>query len=183
MSAATVADMASPDCPLIYANKAFTALTGFDVSDCIGRNCRFLQGEGTDPVTVARLREGLREGEAVEVCLRNYRKSGEPFDNLLIVTPIHRPGGGRYVLGCQYEIQTRALNLSDHLKRVHGIIGKLQLDQDDPWTHAFEAFRMRAVSVRLLLEAHHTRDEVFRSWSGPPSRPPEAAGEQHEYHH
>jgi PAS domain-containing protein len=54
---------------------------------------RFLQGEGTDPKEVAKLREAIRAGEPVSCRLLNYRKDGTPFWNLLTMTPIKTPDG------------------------------------------------------------------------------------------
>ena len=35
--------------PIIYANNAFGRITGYAAAAAIGRNCRFLQGDETDP--------------------------------------------------------------------------------------------------------------------------------------
>ena len=56
----TIADARLPDQPLIYINAGFERLTGYPVAEVLGRNCRFLQGPGTDPATVATLREAGR---------------------------------------------------------------------------------------------------------------------------
>ena len=56
----TIADASRPDMPLIYVNRAFARITGYSVADAIGKNCRFLQGEGTDPAEVARLRAAVK---------------------------------------------------------------------------------------------------------------------------
>lgn len=53
----TIADARAPDMPLIYANAGFCRTTGFNLQYTLGNNCRFLQGEGTDPATVAELRK------------------------------------------------------------------------------------------------------------------------------
>lgn len=54
---------------------------------------RFLQGEGTDPKEVQKIRDAIKKGEACSVRLLNYRKDGTPFWNLLTVTPIKTPDG------------------------------------------------------------------------------------------
>lgn len=54
---------------------------------------RFLQGEGTDPKEVAKLRQAVKAGEPVSCRLLNYRKDGTPFWNLLTMTPIKTPDG------------------------------------------------------------------------------------------
>lgn len=42
--------------------------------EVVGRNCRMLQGPGTDPEAVARLREALAAVRPVTVTLLNYTK-------------------------------------------------------------------------------------------------------------
>lgn len=38
----TVADPMQPDCPLVACSTGFTELTGYNVQEIVGRNCRFL---------------------------------------------------------------------------------------------------------------------------------------------
>eukprot|EP01024_Parvocaulis_polyphysoides_P034245 TRINITY_DN30303_c1_g1_i1.p1 TRINITY_DN30303_c1_g1~~TRINITY_DN30303_c1_g1_i1.p1 ORF type:complete len:459 (-),score=88.11 TRINITY_DN30303_c1_g1_i1:7-1383(-) len=88
-----VADAMMPDIPLVYASESFLQMTGYSNDEVLGRNCRFLQGEGTDPKEVAKIREGIRNAEPVSVRLLNYRKDGTAFWNLLTVTPIKGQDG------------------------------------------------------------------------------------------
>ncbi|MEZ3143365.1 PAS domain-containing protein [Halobaculum sp. MBLA0143] len=104
----TVADARRPDEPLVYANEAFERLTGYDRQGVLGRNCRFLQGEGTDPETVARLRQAIDDERPVSVELLNYRKDGTPFWNRLDVVPIRNDGGEvTHYLGLQQDVTER----------------------------------------------------------------------------
>jgi PAS domain-containing protein len=41
-----VSDARAPDQPIVLANSAFLELTGYGANEVVGRNCRFLQGEG-----------------------------------------------------------------------------------------------------------------------------------------
>lgn len=59
----------------------------------VAARSRFLQGEGTDPKEVAKLRQAIKAGEPVSCRLLNYRKDGTPFWNLLTMTPIKTPDG------------------------------------------------------------------------------------------
>lgn len=54
---------------------------------CIGSS-RFLQGAGTDPEDVAKIRETLQNGQSYCGRLLNYKKDGTPFWNLLTIAPI-----------------------------------------------------------------------------------------------
>lgn len=74
------------DNPIVYASDGFVKVTGYSRSDIIPRNCRFLQGNHTDHTAVRRLKSCIGANkESVELLL-NYRKTGEPFWNLLYVS-------------------------------------------------------------------------------------------------
>lgn len=101
----TIADAGLPDNPLIYANAGFERLTGYGVSEVLGRNCRFLQGPGTDPEAAAALRTAIREKRAVTVQLLNYRKNGTPFWNRLSITPVLDASGTvTHFIGVQSDV-------------------------------------------------------------------------------
>jgi PAS domain S-box-containing protein len=88
-----VADATLPDCPLVYASEGFLQMTGYTADEVLGHNCRFLQGEGTDPKEVAIIRDSVKHGTSCSVRLLNYRKDGSPFWNLLTMTPIKTDDG------------------------------------------------------------------------------------------
>ncbi|MFP8783655.1 YtvA family blue-light photoreceptor [Planococcus plakortidis] len=83
-----VTDPEKEDNPIIYTNRTFTKMTGYEKGEILGRNCRFLQGPKTDPEAVDRLRQAIKNQEKVTVVLRNYRKDGTPFWNRLAITPV-----------------------------------------------------------------------------------------------
>ena len=81
------------DAPIVFANSAFTRITGFELSEVIGRDCRFLQDEQTDPQKVSEIRHALITGTECQVVLRNRRKDGTHFWNELCITPIPGASG------------------------------------------------------------------------------------------
>lgn len=83
-----VTDPTRPSNPVVYANRAFTNLTGYTSEETLGRNCRFLQGPETDPTAVASIRQAIAEQRDVCVELINYRKDGTPFWNSLSISPV-----------------------------------------------------------------------------------------------
>jgi len=104
----TIADPHEPDEPLIYVNDAFEQLTGYDTYEVLGKNCRFLQGEDTDPETVARIRQAVDNRRPISVEILNYRKNGEPFWNQLNVAPVTNDDGDvTHFLGFQTDITER----------------------------------------------------------------------------
>jgi len=101
----TIADTSLPDNPLIYINAGFERLTGYSAAEVLGRNCRFLQGPGTDPATVDQLRTAIRERQPITVQMLNYRKDGTPFWNRLSITPVQDASGTvTHFIGVQSDV-------------------------------------------------------------------------------
>jgi PAS domain S-box-containing protein len=73
---------------IVYTNKAFKKLTGYDTSDVIGKTPRVLQGPGTDKKVIARLSDALASGRRFEGKAVNYKKDGTPFIMHWRVLPI-----------------------------------------------------------------------------------------------
>ncbi len=88
----TLADVSS-GLELDYVNDHFTRVTGYQREEVLGRNCRFLQGERTQPEQVEQLRTGIENGEPTSVELLNYRKDGTEFWNRVTVAPVHDDTG------------------------------------------------------------------------------------------
>jgi PAS domain S-box-containing protein len=107
-SGITIADASDPDLPLIYANAAFTKITGYTREEVVGRNCRFLSGDDTDPAARRQLREAIAAGEPIRIELRNRRKNGESFWNQLTIFPVRNDAGEvRYFVGSQIDVSDR----------------------------------------------------------------------------
>ncbi|MFS8116907.1 MAG: PAS domain S-box protein, partial [Microcoleus sp.] len=107
-SGIVIADANAPDCPIIYCNSAFERITGYAADEILGRNCRFLQGPDTDRTTVAKIREALREGRALQVTIKNYRKDGTPFWNKLSLSLLRDDSGNlTHFVGTQFDLSER----------------------------------------------------------------------------
>lgn len=106
-----IVDAQAPDLPVLYANPPFLRITGYDMEEVMGHNCRFLQGPDTDPQTVAKLRHGIEHHREVRVTLRNYHKEGTPFWNDLYISPI-RDGNGcvTHFVGVMHDISEHKTN-------------------------------------------------------------------------
>jgi hypothetical protein len=75
------------------------------MNNVIGRNCRFLQGPKTNPLSVKRIREKLDAGKDHCETFLNYRRDGQPFMNLLMVAPLMDSRGVvRYHIGAQVDV-------------------------------------------------------------------------------
>ena len=120
----TISDNLQKDNPIVYANEGFERLTGYNKRDVLGKNCRFLQGENSDPVIINEIRRSIREERPCSVEILNYRKDGTTFWNLLSITPI-RDESGRVTnfIGIQSDI-TKRKNFENALYRISAKLEK-----------------------------------------------------------
>ena len=81
------------DMPIIFASQGFCNFTGYANNEIEGRNCRFLQGEGTAPDDVAHIRSCLEKETEGSINLLNYRKDGTPFVNEFFLAPLRDAQG------------------------------------------------------------------------------------------
>jgi PAS domain S-box-containing protein len=101
-------DPHQPDEPVIFCNHAFEVLTGYAQEEILGRNCRFLQGEGTDREVTADIRRALANGEDIHREVLNYCKDGTPFWNALFISPVvDRDGCLIYHFASQIDVTRR----------------------------------------------------------------------------
>jgi PAS domain S-box-containing protein len=96
------------DNPITYTNERFSERTGYDDDEIVGRNCRVLQGAGTKPEPVRKLRTAIDDRESVTVTLRNYRADGTEFWNRVRIAPVEDDDGTltNYV-GFQQDVTDR----------------------------------------------------------------------------
>ncbi|CAN7677430.1 PAS domain-containing protein [Rhizobium sp. LjRoot98] len=99
------ADARQPDYPIVLANDAFLALTGYSADELLGKNCRLLQGEDTSRTAVAEIRAIIAQGREGTVEILNHRKDGTTFWNQLYLSPI-RDDDGRlaYYFASQIDV-------------------------------------------------------------------------------
>ena len=96
-----------PGPKVIYANAAFTRMTGYHPSDILGRSPRVLQGPGTDREKLDEIRAALEKGESVRTELLNYHKDGSEFWVELDIVPVDSGEGPEYWLSVQRDVTGR----------------------------------------------------------------------------
>lgn len=79
----------------------FVKLTGYQPSEAIGRNCRFLQRHRGRPLTF--LREAIKSRQRACELILNYKKDGTPFYCLVNVIPLFDSKGE---LKCKHSFFT-----------------------------------------------------------------------------
>jgi PAS domain S-box-containing protein len=115
-----------PGFPLVYVNKAFERTTKYERHDIIGKNCSFLQYENSEKEQIEKLRYALKHAQPVKVALKNKRKDGVMFINLLAMKPIFNiEGVYTYVIGVQYDITNREAASWKEIKLVDDLLAIL----------------------------------------------------------
>lgn len=103
--ASVISNPRRPDNPIEVANSAFCRLTGYAEADIVGRNCRFLAGEATEPWLTDRIRGGIARRTSVLVDILNYRSDGSAFRNAVLISPLFDEEGElAWFLGSQVEL-------------------------------------------------------------------------------
>ncbi|CAN7600258.1 histidine kinase famiy protein [Pseudorhodoferax sp. LjRoot39] len=103
-----VTDPHREDNPIVFANHAFLEMTGYEASEIIGANCRFLQGPDTDRAIVAQVRSAIAERREIAVELVNYKKDGSAFWNALFISPVLNESGElTYFFASQLDVSRR----------------------------------------------------------------------------
>ena len=103
-----ISDPTQHDNPTTFVNPAFTAITGYEPEEILGRNCRLLQGLDTNPETVRELREAVAAQRYYSCTVLNYRKDGTPFWNELTINPVFAEDGQLLnFIGIQTDVTER----------------------------------------------------------------------------
>jgi PAS domain S-box-containing protein len=124
--AAVVTDPRKPDNPIVAVNGSFCDLTGYSRDEIVGRNCRFLAGDGTEPWVTQELRDAMAGRRPALVEILNYKKDGTPFRNGVMITPLFNSDGElAWFLGSQVDLGPGHESLVARRKRAEHLIDEL----------------------------------------------------------
>lgn len=122
--AGVISDLSRPDQPIIACNNAFERLTGYDASEIIGRNCRFLSRGTLNNEQSRRFRKAISRNTSCVIEVMNYRKDGTQFLNGVTLSPIFgRDGEPVAMLGSQIDLTN--YDPQCHLHKYHRARSKL----------------------------------------------------------
>jgi PAS domain S-box-containing protein len=108
ISGIILTDNKQPDNPIVYCNAAFEKITGFERTEIIGHNCRFLQADDRNQKERKILRDSIKNGLECAIEIRNYKKNGDLFWNDLYVAPVKDANGEViHFIGVQNDITDR----------------------------------------------------------------------------
>lgn len=187
-SSIVVADAKREDLPLIYVNRGFLELTGYEEAEILGQNCRFLQYRDREDAAsrdktqpeLTEIREALQAGRSTNVILRNYRKDGSLFYNDLYLTPVYEHQRLVAIVGVQNDITERILaqqqfrererTLSSLFAATEALLGIVELPSDEPIVpvlmnaSARQFFQLEETSQNTTLEFLSCSSQVKAQW-------------------
>ncbi len=133
----------------LWANQAFTKLTGYTLEEVLGKKPGdLLQGEETSAQAIQSLREAVERFSDIETELINYRKNGEKYWVRLKISAIVNAYGERRFIAIQTDI-TKQVNyiktIENDQEDMDALFslspdGILVLDSDDRVSHVNAAF-------------------------------------------
>ena len=94
----TTPELDAPGPYIIYVNKAFEEMTGWNRDEVIGKNPRILQGPKTDKRIFHNLKNVLNKGGVWEGKTINYKKDGTEFYMEWSIAPVFDKNGKTYQL-------------------------------------------------------------------------------------
>jgi PAS domain S-box-containing protein len=150
----TLSDATLPDDPLILANEAFYRMTGYGATEVLGHNCRFMQGEGTSKNALQSIRKNFAAERDTKVLIRNYRKSGEEFDNYLYIFSLFDEDDKViFRVASQFEIPMigRAKAFEAHAIALHDNVEALNNSGAIARDHLINSGELVGASVKSLL--------------------------------
>lgn len=146
---------------IVYANRAFTMVTGYTSEEVVGKTPRILQGPKTDRTELDRIRQALLKWEPVEVTIINYRKNGEAFWNNISISPVADDTGWfTHWISIQRDVTVQKnkelqKNLLADISRIFAIEEEVAIAVEDALQHlvAFGGFVLAEV---WLVNTDHT---------------------------
>ncbi|MFN7118106.1 MAG: helix-turn-helix domain-containing protein, partial [Saprospiraceae bacterium] len=77
-----------PERRILWVNEDFTYITGYSLSEVLGKKPSILQGPKSEREVVRRIRKGLESQIPIKDVITNYRKNGEEYPCKLVIHPI-----------------------------------------------------------------------------------------------
>ncbi len=148
-----ITDAKITDNPIVYANPAFEMLTGYLKDEIIGKNCRFLQGPGTDLEAIADLREAINNQTDCHVTILNYRKDGKAFWNDLHISPVEdEEGVVSHYVGLQNDVSDR-IEYEERLEEARHLADEANRAKDQFLAHVSHEIRTPLTAILGCAES------------------------------
>lgn len=152
----TLSDPAQAKDPMILANDPFCRMIGYSQDEVLGQNCNFLQGPNTQDHSRKTIAADLMANRDCKVLIRNYRKSGEEFDNFLFIFSVLKANGEpMFRIGSQFEVPEidRTPRFDAHTSELRAGIDAINAQADIARQRLIDTGAFVGLTVKTLLMA------------------------------
>lgn len=105
----------SPGPRIVWSNKAFSRMTGYDREEVLGKSPRILQGPDTSRAVLNKVRKALENERSVYAETVNYRKDDTPYIVSWHIAPVHNDDELTHWVSIQRDV-TDHRRQQDHLE-------------------------------------------------------------------
>ena len=148
--------------PIVYANAAFTALTGHPAMSVIGKPVEALLWPEPKAADIDRIFEAVRSGGDLSLRIDSHRANGTAFPNRLSVTPLMSDGEIDYFLwtmSAPSDAEERFEHVVDQLREIQHrvknhlamIVSLIRLQARSPEPHMDYTVLSRRIEALQLL--------------------------------
>lgn len=121
---------------ITWANEGFTRLTGWELSEVLGRKPGdVLQNGVADPAVVAAMRAALDAEQSVRTVVLNVKKSGERYWNELNIEPLREHGVLTGYIAVQSDVSEQ-VNAREALRREREMLARTKQQLEEAQTLA-----------------------------------------------
>mgnify|MGYP005857029609 CR=1 FL=1 len=140
------AEIDFPGPEIVYVNRAFTELTGYQPSEVLGKSPRILQGELTSKETTQKIRLALQNQQPYRGEILNYNKAGKPYWLDINIVPLRNKFGKVvYYAAIQHDITAQKQHI-DELEDQANLDFLTQLNNRRGWVPLAEKMMADAIN-------------------------------------
>jgi len=148
---------------LLYVNKSFETITGYSKKEVIGRNCSFLQNDDIYQKELYEIKKAIEERKKIQVELRNYKKDGTLFYNLISISPVYNKNKQiTHFVGIQKDItqdKKRDASLSEQSKLAS--MGEMIGNIAHQWRQPLSVISTASTGMHIQKELGILEDDDF----------------------
>ncbi len=151
-----IADMDHPKQPIIFANRAFSDLTGFASYEVLRQNCSFIQSDTANSSAVEAMQRSIRTKNDGAFVLEHKKKNGGQFHCFVSLNFFHLPSGKNVCLSCQNNtrIENYPPQVFEELARFRGDVRSMIARGTNPrFTSLLNAQYMAADAAKMAFHA------------------------------
>lgn len=151
---------------IVYVNRAFTEMTGYEEYEVLGKTPRMLQGPKTDRTELDRIKKALKEKVAVQAELQNYHKDGSCYWVGINIVPVKNEAGWTtHFIGVQRDITDKIESRRNLEKTVEERTHRLRQAVEDLEAFAYSASHdlkqpLRSVTSHLGLLKRKAKGKI-----------------------